>query len=72
MFKVRDENVLINYVGGNTSCYILLKKVVVQKTIAYQTMTAEGKASLRKFGMLCNDSLEKPVQVALHEGENLM
>ncbi|WVZ13464.1 hypothetical protein V8G54_011030 [Vigna mungo] len=36
------------------------------------TMTAEGKASLRNFGMLCNDSLEKPVQVCLHEGENRM
>jgi len=67
-----DESVFINYVGSNASCYILWKKVVVQKTIAYHTMTAEGKTSLRKFGMLCNDSFEKPVQVALHEGENRM
>jgi len=69
---MQDENVLINYVGCSASCYILGKKVVVQKTISYHTMSAEGKASLRNFGMLSNDSIEKPVQVALHEGENLM
>ena len=36
----------------------------------YQTITAEGMASLRKEGMLCNASFEKPVQVLKHEGEN--
>lgn len=33
-------------------------------------MTAEGKVSLRNFGMLYNNSFEKSVQVVLHEGEN--
>ena len=37
----------------------------------YQTIRAEGIASLRKEGMPCNASLENPVQVFEHEGENL-
>lgn len=38
----------------------------------YQTMTAEGMASLKNVRMLCNASLEKPFQVFAHEGENLI
>ena len=36
----------------------------------YQTITAEGKASLKKMGMLYRASFEKPDQALEHEGEN--
>lgn len=39
--------------------------------IIYQTMTAEGIASLRKVGMFCKASLENPVQVFAQVEENL-
>lgn len=37
----------------------------------YQTITAEGIASLRKVRMFCKASFENPVHVFEHEGENL-
>lgn len=37
----------------------------------YQTITAEGIASLRKLGILCRASFENPVLVFEQEEENL-
>lgn len=38
----------------------------------YQTIIAEGKATSRKVGILCNASFEKPVQVFVQEGESFI
>lgn len=43
----------------------------VEQYVAYQTIAADGTASLMKLDMSCKASLEKPIQVFLQAGDSL-
>jgi hypothetical protein len=50
---------------------LALGVIEINKIKKYLTIIAEGIASLRKLGIPCKASFDKPVQVFLQEGDIL-
>lgn len=48
-----------------------MHKKIERNESYYQTITADGIASLRKVEIFRKASIENPAQVLVHEGENL-